>query len=168
MSQVVPEPNSTREGDRRELECWKMASNAAVPFWRAAGMTYITYSNICANLVRNCLKEPYKTEVLTREKVHFSVSKWVDSKPQKPSMIRILLSRSGIFYMCFDSSVILFSWSSASLCWLISGILIVFVYSCVIDFWIDRIFPRLKIYTHLVTRKERTNFLNYREDIFLD
>ncbi|KAK6238173.1 hypothetical protein QUC31_003642 [Theobroma cacao] len=64
-----------------------MASNAAVPFWRAAGMTYITYSNICANLVRNCLKEPYKTEALAREKVHFSISKWTDGKPEKPSLI---------------------------------------------------------------------------------
>ncbi|KAK6945736.1 ATP synthase, F1 complex, epsilon subunit, mitochondrial [Dillenia turbinata] len=62
-----------------------MASNAAaVPFWRAAGMTYITYSNICANLVRNCLKEPYRSEAINREKVHFSVAKWVDGKPQKP------------------------------------------------------------------------------------
>ncbi|KAL3528511.1 hypothetical protein ACH5RR_007833 [Cinchona calisaya] len=61
-----------------------MASNAAVPFWRAAGMTYITYSNLCANLVRNCLKEPRRAEALAREKVHFSVSKWVDGKPQKP------------------------------------------------------------------------------------
>ncbi|KVI05812.1 ATPase, F1 complex, epsilon subunit, mitochondrial [Cynara cardunculus var. scolymus] len=52
-----------------------MASNAAVPFWRSAGMTYITYSNICANLVRNCLKEPHKSEAISREKVHFSVSK---------------------------------------------------------------------------------------------
>ncbi|KAL8223582.1 hypothetical protein R6Q57_019057 [Mikania cordata] len=46
-----------------------MASTAAVPFWRSAGMTYITYSNICANLVRNCLKEPYKSEAVSREKV---------------------------------------------------------------------------------------------------
>ncbi|CAL9218544.1 unnamed protein product [Arabidopsis halleri] len=61
-----------------------MASNAAVPFWRAAGMTYISYSNICANIVRNCLKEPHKAEALTREKVHFSLSKWADGKPQKP------------------------------------------------------------------------------------
>nr|GMC53901.1 ATP synthase subunit epsilon, mitochondrial [Ipomoea batatas] len=61
-----------------------MASTAAVPFWRAAGMTYITYSNLCANLVRNCLKEPYKSEALSREKVHYSVSKWADGKPQKP------------------------------------------------------------------------------------
>ncbi|KAG2582806.1 hypothetical protein PVAP13_6KG093424 [Panicum virgatum] len=34
------------------------ATKAAVPFWRAAGMTYIGYSNICAKLVRRCLKEP--------------------------------------------------------------------------------------------------------------
>ncbi|XP_073017462.1 ATP synthase subunit epsilon, mitochondrial-like [Primulina eburnea] len=63
-----------------------MASNAAVPFWRSAGMTYITYSNLCANLVRQCLKEPYKSEALNREKVHFSVSQWVDGKPQKPTL----------------------------------------------------------------------------------
>ncbi|KAG6758713.1 hypothetical protein POTOM_039072 [Populus tomentosa] len=63
-----------------------MASNAAAPFWRAAGMTYITYSNICANLVRNCLKEPYKTEALSREKVHFAVTKFVDGNPQKPDL----------------------------------------------------------------------------------
>ncbi|MBA0771473.1 hypothetical protein Gotri_006983 [Gossypium trilobum] len=67
-----------------------MASNAAVPFWRAAGMTYITYSNICANLVRNCLKEPYKTEALSREKVHFSISKWTDGKPEKPTYSFVL------------------------------------------------------------------------------
>ncbi|XP_010461998.1 PREDICTED: ATP synthase subunit epsilon, mitochondrial-like [Camelina sativa] len=61
-----------------------MALTAAVPFWRAAGMTYITYSNICANLVRNCLKEPHRAESLAREKVHFSLSKWADGKAQKP------------------------------------------------------------------------------------
>ncbi|CAN6460155.1 unnamed protein product [Victoria cruziana] len=59
-------------------------ASAAVPFWRAAGMTYITYSNICASLVRGCLKEPYRTEAVSREKVHFSVSKWVEGKPEKP------------------------------------------------------------------------------------
>ena len=76
-----------RESERQEEErrVIPMASNAAAPFWRAAGMTYITYSNICANLVRNCLKEPYKTEALSREKVHFAVTKFVDGNPQKPS-----------------------------------------------------------------------------------
>ncbi|KAF3664574.1 ATP synthase subunit epsilon, mitochondrial [Capsicum annuum] len=63
-----------------------MASNAAAPFWRSAGMTYITHSNLCANLLRNCLKEPYKSEALSREKVHYSISKLVDAKPQKPTI----------------------------------------------------------------------------------
>ncbi|XP_051147929.1 ATP synthase subunit epsilon, mitochondrial [Andrographis paniculata] len=64
-----------------------MASNAAAaPFWRAAGMTYITYSNLCANMVRQCLKEPYRSEALTREKVHFSVSKFVNGTPEKPTI----------------------------------------------------------------------------------
>ncbi|KAL0915406.1 hypothetical protein M5K25_015818 [Dendrobium thyrsiflorum] len=61
------------------------SSSAAVPFWRAAGMTYITYSNICASLVRSCLKEPYKSEAASREKVHFAVTKWVSGKPEKSS-----------------------------------------------------------------------------------
>ncbi|WJZ95524.1 hypothetical protein VitviT2T_014291 [Vitis vinifera] len=63
-----------------------VGSGAAVPFWRAAGMTYISYSNICANMVRNCLKEPFKSEALTREKVHFSISKWDNGVPQKPTI----------------------------------------------------------------------------------
>ncbi|KAF3509788.1 hypothetical protein F2Q69_00003949 [Brassica cretica] len=71
-----------------------MASTAAVPFWRAAGMTYITYSNICANLVRNCLKEPFKAESMSREKVHFSLSKWADGKPQKPGFFFFFTSLS--------------------------------------------------------------------------
>lgn len=81
-----------------------MASNAAVPFWRAAGMTYITYSNICASMVRNCLKEPYKAEAISREKVHFSVSKWADGKPEKPSKLisHSLLDLGFSFLFCFD------------------------------------------------------------------
>ncbi|KAL1551844.1 hypothetical protein AAHA92_19637 [Salvia divinorum] len=63
-----------------------MSSSAAQPFWRAAGMTYITYSNLCASLVRQCLKEPYRSEAVSREKVHFNVSKWVDGKPEKPTI----------------------------------------------------------------------------------
>jgi F-type H+-transporting ATPase subunit epsilon len=63
-----------------------MSSTAAVPFWRAAGMNYITYSNVCANLVRNCLKDPHKQNVLDGEKVHFAASKWVDGKPEKPTI----------------------------------------------------------------------------------
>ncbi|GJN36772.1 hypothetical protein PR202_gb25668 [Eleusine coracana subsp. coracana] len=65
------------------------ATTAAVPFWRAAGMTYIGYSNICAALVRNCLKEPFKSEAASREKVHFSVAKWADGKQEKPMLWKL-------------------------------------------------------------------------------
>ncbi|KAL6335781.1 hypothetical protein AAG906_039544 [Vitis piasezkii] len=70
-----------------------VGSGAAVPFWRAAGMTYISYSNICANLVRNCLKEPFKSEALTREKVHFSISKWDNGVPRSPPSVQTHLKR---------------------------------------------------------------------------
>ncbi|KAG0461351.1 hypothetical protein HPP92_021648 [Vanilla planifolia] len=59
-------------------------STAAVPFWRAAGMTYITYSNICASLLRSCLKEPYKSEAASREKVHFAISSGQMENPRNP------------------------------------------------------------------------------------
>ncbi|KAG6513449.1 hypothetical protein ZIOFF_023779 [Zingiber officinale] len=61
------------------------STGAAVPFWRAAGMTYISYSNICASLVRSCLKEPHRSTAAAREKVHFAISKWANGKPESPS-----------------------------------------------------------------------------------
>ncbi|KAJ7522731.1 hypothetical protein O6H91_18G024400 [Diphasiastrum complanatum] len=62
-------------------------SGGAAPFWRAAGMTYVSYANTCAALVRNCLKEPFKTQALTREQVHYKISKWSDGVPEK-SVVR--------------------------------------------------------------------------------
>ncbi|KAI4992434.1 hypothetical protein ZWY2020_051851 [Hordeum vulgare] len=62
------------------------ATKAAAPFWRAAGMTYIGYSKMCADMVRSCLKEPYKSEAAEFEKVHFSRAKWVDGKQPKTTI----------------------------------------------------------------------------------
>ncbi|CAF2059423.1 unnamed protein product [Brassica oleracea var. botrytis] len=77
--------SSSSQSPRLDRSNSEMASTAAaVPFWRAVGMTYITYSNICANRVRNCLKEPFKAESMSSEKVHFSLSRWADGKPHKP------------------------------------------------------------------------------------
>ncbi|KAL6584615.1 hypothetical protein OROMI_003904 [Orobanche minor] len=64
-----------------------MVSNTAAPFWRSAGMTYITYSSLCANLVRQCLKEPYRSEAFSREKVRFYISQWVEGKPEKTRLL---------------------------------------------------------------------------------
>ncbi|KAJ6433144.1 hypothetical protein OIU84_020212 [Salix udensis] len=94
-----------------------MASNAAAPFWRAAGMTYITYSNICANLVRNCLKEPFKTEALSREKVHFSVTKFVDGNPQKPGYRFGVKIESQFLVSCFLTSELVYkNYEEPSVC----------------------------------------------------
>ncbi|CAO2175924.1 unnamed protein product, partial [Urochloa humidicola] len=81
-----PHAAVTTQRERERLNETMSATTAAVPFWRAAGMTYIGYSNICAALVRNCLKEPYKSEAASREKVHFSVAKWDDGKQEKPTV----------------------------------------------------------------------------------
>ncbi|RYR78602.1 hypothetical protein Ahy_A01g003442 isoform B [Arachis hypogaea] len=73
-------------------------------------MTYITYSKICANLVRNCLKEPFKAEAMCRKRLHFSLSKWIDDKPKKPSFFFFLLIRS----MNYLLQLILLSWFSVA------------------------------------------------------
>lgn len=55
--------------------------------WRAAGMTYTTYSNLTANIIRNCLKEPHKTQVLSlsSENVQYLLPRWIDSTSGKLS-----------------------------------------------------------------------------------
>jgi F-type H+-transporting ATPase subunit epsilon len=38
-------------------------SGAAAPCWRTAGMTYLSYANTCAAVVRTCLKVPFKAKL---------------------------------------------------------------------------------------------------------
>ena len=35
-------------------------------YWRIAGMSYLKYSSMCAEVVRGCLKEPFLTKVSRR------------------------------------------------------------------------------------------------------
>jgi len=58
-------------------------AQAAGPFWRNAGMTYLSYANTCAIVVRNCLKEPFKTQAATREHAYYKVQTYVDGVAQK-------------------------------------------------------------------------------------
>ena len=78
-----------------------MSAAGAQPFWRAAGMTYLGYANRCAVFVRKCQKEPFKTQSLSREQVHFKVAPWADGVQQKgglwphellPSFLSVLFS----------------------------------------------------------------------------
>lgn len=59
------------------------SSAAASSYWRVAGMTYLKYSNLCADMVRASLKDPLRTTAKTREAVYFRASTWEDGKPVK-------------------------------------------------------------------------------------
>jgi F-type H+-transporting ATPase subunit epsilon len=56
------------------------SSAAASSYWRVAGMNYLKYSNLCADMVRAAMKEPGKTTAKTRETVYFRSSQWKDGK----------------------------------------------------------------------------------------
>ena len=53
---------------------------AAASYWRVKGISYLHYLTVGANVVRNSLKEPLKTEALKRSKVHYAMSAWTDGK----------------------------------------------------------------------------------------
>ena len=60
-----------------------LSSAAASSYWRVAGMTYLKYSNLCAEMVRASLKDPLRVKAKTREAVYFRASLWEDGKPAK-------------------------------------------------------------------------------------
>lgn len=61
------------------------SSAAASSYWRVAGMSYLKYSNLCADMVRASLKEPMKTKAKLREAVYYRAASWKDGKPKKQS-----------------------------------------------------------------------------------
>jgi F-type H+-transporting ATPase subunit epsilon len=59
-----------------------MCVPASGPFYRAAGMSYVRYANICADMLRNVMKEPYKTKAMQRQAITFRTSTYAaDGKP---------------------------------------------------------------------------------------
>lgn len=59
------------------------SSASASAYWRVAGMSYLKYSGLCADMVRAALKEPVRTKAKTREVVFFRRAEWKDGQPQK-------------------------------------------------------------------------------------
>ncbi|XP_014256182.1 protein stunted isoform X2 [Cimex lectularius] len=49
--------------------------------WRAAGLTYIQYSNIAARVVRQALKPELRAEAKKREDSHVRFTPWREGKP---------------------------------------------------------------------------------------
>lgn len=48
--------------------------------WRVAGLTYLRYSNICADYVRRVLKEPARTKAMSRSGFSMVKSEWAGGK----------------------------------------------------------------------------------------
>jgi len=63
-----------------------MCQPAAGPFYRAAGLTYLRYANICADMMRNVMKEPFKGKALSRQTIYFRSSSWADGKQSAPGL----------------------------------------------------------------------------------
>lgn len=51
--------------------------------WRVAGMTYLKYANLCADMVRAALKEPLKSKAKAQEVIYYRSALWKDGVPEK-------------------------------------------------------------------------------------
>ncbi|XP_076467969.1 ATP synthase F(1) complex subunit epsilon, mitochondrial-like [Babylonia areolata] len=49
-------------------------------FWRQVGLNYINYSQICAKVVRRCLKPELRSAVANREETIIKTTKWDSGK----------------------------------------------------------------------------------------
>ena len=72
------------------------SSAAASAYWRVAGMSYLKYSGLCADMVRAALKEPGRTKARTREVVFFRRAEWKDGQPQQQSELLCKDTQPGV------------------------------------------------------------------------
>ncbi|KAG8469698.1 hypothetical protein KFE25_006153 [Diacronema lutheri] len=55
--------------------------------WRAAGITFLKYSQLCAEHVREALKEPMKAKKIASEGLHVRIMKYEGGKRVKTEII---------------------------------------------------------------------------------
>jgi F-type H+-transporting ATPase subunit epsilon len=85
-----PDPFPSPAARRRRLHtpptlsAAAMCAPAAGPFYRAAGMSYLKYANICADLLRAVMKEPHKGKAAARSSIYFRAASWAEGKQGKP------------------------------------------------------------------------------------
>ena len=56
-------------------------------FWRNAGLNYIQFSNVCATVVRRCLKPEFKADAEKRGESLIKVTKWMEGKPEPKKVV---------------------------------------------------------------------------------
>ncbi|EDW05729.2 protein stunted isoform X1 [Drosophila mojavensis] len=49
--------------------------------WRAAGLTYIQYSNIAARVLRNALRAELRADAAKRNETHVKFTPWANGRP---------------------------------------------------------------------------------------
>ena len=76
------------------------------PFYRAAGLSYLRYANIAADLLRSVLKEPFKTKAQARQVIAYRFSAFLDGKAARPSEPHCWLPRLAhtAFALCTKST----------------------------------------------------------------
>eukprot|EP00403_Amphidinium_massartii_P018250 CAMPEP_0178430688 /NCGR_PEP_ID=MMETSP0689_2-20121128/31451_1 /TAXON_ID=160604 /ORGANISM="Amphidinium massartii, Strain CS-259" /LENGTH=73 /DNA_ID=CAMNT_0020052557 /DNA_START=98 /DNA_END=319 /DNA_ORIENTATION=+ len=50
--------------------------------WRAAGVSYLRYSNEMATILRQCLRDPYREAALKTDVTHFVEKTWANGVVQ--------------------------------------------------------------------------------------
>lgn len=69
-----------RSGPGSSLSLRLPARMAGTSLWRMAGKSYLQYANQSAAVLRESLKEPVKSKVLSRSKVEFAGFKWAEGE----------------------------------------------------------------------------------------
>ncbi|KAG2194484.1 hypothetical protein INT46_009389, partial [Mucor plumbeus] len=67
--------------------------------WKAAGITYLQYANICARAVRNSLKDDVRAVALRRDQNNLKFAKWENGVQKEQVSFCIYFSR---FYWNFN------------------------------------------------------------------
>eukprot|EP00418_Pyrodinium_bahamense_P078110 CAMPEP_0179055184 /NCGR_PEP_ID=MMETSP0796-20121207/23169_1 /TAXON_ID=73915 /ORGANISM="Pyrodinium bahamense, Strain pbaha01" /LENGTH=75 /DNA_ID=CAMNT_0020751827 /DNA_START=71 /DNA_END=298 /DNA_ORIENTATION=- len=55
--------------------------------WRAAGVSYLRYSNEMASIMRQCLKDPYREKAMAKDQVHLVEKFWAHGSVQAKQVI---------------------------------------------------------------------------------
>lgn len=71
------------------------SSAAASAYWRVAGMSYLKYSNLCADMVRAALKDTAKTKAKAREVIYYRSAVWKNGAPEKQVITDITEGTAG-------------------------------------------------------------------------
>ncbi|ORY95934.1 mitochondrial ATP synthase epsilon chain-domain-containing protein [Syncephalastrum racemosum] len=65
--------------------------------WKAAGLSYLQYANICARAVRNTLKDDLRVAALRRDEGSARVAQWVNGKQQEQACILTISDRGHVY-----------------------------------------------------------------------